>query len=304
MPSLQPRQWTLEELEQLASDSQRVFIEERTTEPLEKYGEDFDEARGYVEDFLELTTDMSLLADNALEVVTHPGYLRALRFLGAPPVSEDDLKTVADTTLSPGRMRSDSDAMVRVVETVLLVLDRRRFAWVSENREPSPAERDAAVLATASLMATESTRTWRRNQAKKGQEGEVADLLISLGFEESSRRRIERFSDGPPPGTFYREIQFGPKKADIIVGLHDGRYMPMECKVSNSSVNSYKRVNKDAVGSANEWRRWGGEGTTVTGAVVAGVFRAQNLLEAQASGLSLFWSHDLTSFKDFVEQAR
>lgn len=302
--SLQPRFWSPDELVRLASDSERVFIEERTTEPLEKYGEDFDEARGFVEDFLELTTDMAYLQENALEVVTNRGYLRALRFLGAPFVSEADLGTVANTTLSAGRMRTDPDAMARVIDTVLLVLDRRRFAWVSENREPTDAEREAAILATAALMATESTRTWRRHQQKKGQEGEVAELLESLGFEEAKRKRVDKFADGPKPGTFYRETHFGPKRADIIVGLHDGRYLPMECKVTNSPVNSFKRVNKDAVGSANDWRVYFGAGTTVTGVVISGVFRAQNLVEAQDTGLSLFWSHDLTSLSEFVENAR
>lgn len=301
---LQPPVWNLEELEQLTADALRVFIEERTTEPLEKYGEDFDTARGFVEDFLELTMDMSMLSENALEVVTHPGYLRALRFLGAPPVSEDDLKTVAATTLSPGRLRADPDAMVRVVETVLLVLDRRRFAWVSENREPTPGERDAAVLATASLMATESTRTWRRNQAKKGQEDEVADLLLSLNFTEVERRTVTSHANAPRPGTFCREALFGTKKADVIAGLHDGRYMPIECKVSNSSVNSYKRVNHEAAGKATIWLREFGENSTVPSAVLAGVFRPQNLLDAQQVGLRLLWSHDLTSLSEFVENAR
>jgi hypothetical protein len=42
----------------------------------------------------------------------------------------------------------------RVIETVLIGLDRRRFPWVVEGRGPEASEREAAALASAALMAT------------------------------------------------------------------------------------------------------------------------------------------------------
>ena len=53
-----------------------------------------------------------------------------------------------------------------MVETVLAGLDRRRFPWVGEGRDPHEDEKSAAALATASLMATERVRTLRRNEAR------------------------------------------------------------------------------------------------------------------------------------------
>ena len=42
----------------------------------------------------------------------------------------------------------------------------------------------------------------------------------------------------------------------------------------------------------------------VPAAVLSGVFKVQNLLEAQQSGLSLFWSHDLEQLQDFIRLTR
>ena len=39
-------------------------------------------------------------------------------------------------------------------------------------------------------------------------------------------------------------------KAGTVVRLRDRRVMPIECKVSNSEVNSFKRVNHEAAGKA------------------------------------------------------
>ena len=57
---------------------------------------------------------------------------------------------------------------------------------------------------------------------------------------------------------------FGGRKADFVVCLYDGRKMPLECKVSNSSTNSVKRLNNDAAVKAVRWIQ--GFGTAQTGA--------------------------------------
>jgi len=37
------------------------------------------------------------------------------------------------------------------------------------------------------------------------------------------------------------------------VRLPDRRYMAIECKVSNSAVSSFKRLNHEALGKARRW---------------------------------------------------
>jgi hypothetical protein len=93
-------------------------------------------------------------------------------------------------------------------------------------------------------------------------------------------------------------------KADIPVRLFDGRLMPIECKVSNSEVNSVKRINNDAAAKAVGWRRRLGEDQVVPVAMLSGVFKVANLLQAQGAGLTLFWAHRLDQLQAFIEATR
>lgn len=72
--------------------------------------------------------------------------------------------------------------------------------------------------------------------------------LLESGFLEvdSAGRDMRMLSGAPRSGQFCREALLGERKADLVVGLWDGRIRPIECKVSNSSTNSVKRLNNDA----------------------------------------------------------
>ena len=80
--------------------------------------------------------------------------------------------------------------------------------------------------------------------------------------------------------------------------------MALECKVSNSATNSVKRLNNDAAAKAESWRRDFGERQVVPVAVLSGVYKTHNLMEAQDRGLSIFWAHDLDELLKWVEQTR
>lgn len=302
---LAPPRWSAEALEHDVAAAVESFRLERESEPLGQYPAHVDECLGTMEELIELTVDLSQLRERAVEVATTPHLLEALRFVAGPFISIDDLRVIARTTLAPTRLRSDPDAAERVVESVLAGIDRRRFAWVVEGREPSEAERQAAVLASATLMATERTRTLRRNVAKVDQEGAVAEALVATGFARVDRpRAIRTLEDAPAPGEFCTEVDFGGRKADLVVGLWDRRRMPVECKVSNSMTNSFKRVNNDAAVKAVGWLRAFGEDQVVPAAVLSGVFKPTSLESAQARGLTLFWAHRLDDLVDWVGRTR
>ena len=80
--------------------------------------------------------------------------------------------------------------------------------------------------------------------------------------------------------------------------------MPIECKVSNSATNSVKRLNNDAAAKAAAWILHFGRGQTVPCAVVSGVFKTNNLRQAQDAELTIFWSHDLEPLRDFILSTR
>ncbi|HEX7377136.1 MAG TPA: XamI family restriction endonuclease [Pirellulales bacterium] len=234
--------------------------------------------------------------------MTDKELLHAFRYLAGPPISIDDLKTVAEAaSLSPTQLNAKPEVVARVVEVVLMGLDRRRFPWIKEGREPSEAERQAAVLASTAMMAAQRVGTKRRGEGKKTQEARVAAELLSHGLTQVPPRTVLTFVDAPKPGEFCGESLLGNRKADFLVRLWDNRLMPIECKVSNSATNSVKRLNNDAAAKAEAWRKDFGETQVVPAAVLGGVYKLHNLVDAQKRGLALFWSHDLKPLIDFID---
>ena len=97
---------------------------------------------------------------------------------------------------------------------------------------------------------------------------------------------------------------FGGRKADIVIRLWDRRVMPTECKVSNSSTNSVKRLNNDAAVKAGKWLDEFGTAQTVPTAVLSGVYKRHNLEQAQDRDLTIFWALNLDTMVSFIESTR
>lgn len=304
MSQAMPPRWTAEELEEQRLIAIARFREERMQEPLEAYLEAFEAYRSAVEELLETTVDLSQLTDQAVEVLTDPELLTAVRYLAAPPISEDDLKVLADASLAPSKLKNDAEMARRVIDTVLLGLDRNRFPWVAEDREPTETEREAAAMASAALLASSRVMTNRRMEQKEAQEQAVADRLKTAGFKQAPPRTINTLDDAPGKGEFCGESLFGSRKADLVVRLWDGRATPTECKVSNSYLNSVKRLNNDAAVKAGIWLDEFGTQQTVPAAVLSGVYKRHNLEQAQERGLTLWWAHDLDTMVEFIESTR
>jgi hypothetical protein len=68
-------------------------------------------------------------------------------------------------------------------------------------------------------------------------------------------REIPMLTAAPSPGEFCGETRLAGTRADVVARLRDGRVMAIECKVSNSAVNSYKRLIHDTGGKAATWYR-------------------------------------------------
>lgn len=217
------------------------------------------------------SVDLTEIDHRATDVLTNPNLLEAFRYFAGPPLSADDLKTLSEGVLSPARLRKDR----RIVE-----------------------------LASAALMATRSVGTARRQEGKEAQELLVADALSGAGMKRVDSRLIPTLNLAPSAGEFCRESVLGSRKADIVVRLWDHRLMPIECKVSNSALNSIKRVNNDAAVKAETWTKDFGTRNIVPAAVIGGVYKLRHLSDAQQRGLTLFWGHDLLALVSWIEQAR
>ncbi len=303
----EPKRWTQAELTDDARVSRALFRRQRLDEPLALYSEFFNH---FVPIFRRIIDRLPSLAEEPLdsetmsELVGNEDVCTAFRYLAAPPVSEDDLKTLAETTLSAAALRNDIVEARRVRDTVLHIIDPHRFPWLRKDRNPTSHERDRAVIASAALVATRKVETSRRLGAKKGQEEEVKDKLREIGFTEVSSRSIRTLDSAPAAGEFCGESKLGDTRADLVIRLHDRRTMPVECKVSNSAVNSYKRINHEAAGKARTWLAGFGNRQIVPSAVISGVFNPVNLETAQTEGLAIIWGHRLSDLADFIESTR
>ena len=157
------------------------------------------------------------------------------------------------------------------------------------------------MLASSVLLAAQRIATDRRNDGKDLQEAKVRDYLRSIGFVEVTAATINTIVKGPQHLQFCAECQLGERKADVVVRLHDTRLMAIECKVSNSSTNSVKRLNNDAAVKSEYWLEKFGTAQVVPVAVLAGVFKVLNLQQAQSRGLALYWSHELERLGEFIQ---
>ncbi len=306
MVQVPPPQWDEEQLGLHAAEAIQKFREARMHEPLEQYLEQFDNFRSALEELIEATVDLTLLRDQAAEQLARADMLTSVRYIAGPPISADDLKELAGAgvSLAPTRLRLDPEMAKLIIDTIFLGLDRVRFPWIGEEREPTEAERERAIVATAAMIATQKVQTARRNEAKDEQEEAVAEALTRNGFTQVPTRVIQNVSHFPGVGEFCRESDFGGRKADLIVRIWDGRVLPIECKVSNSSTNSVKRLNNDAAAKAEVWLKAFGTATVIPAAVLSGVFKLRNLESAQARGLTLFWAHRLDAMTHFIDSTR
>lgn len=302
---INPPTWTKNDLTTDLARAIDRFRRERLEEPLEAYLGIFDVYQGVFEELLESTTDLTRLTAEAVDVLSSEHLMEAFRYLAGPPISLDDLKTVAEaTSFAKKRLQMDSDLAKRTVELVMMALDRRRFPWLSEGREPTEAEKTAAVVASAALIATQRAGTIRRREGKQNQERALEDALLRANFQKTPTRPVRTLDEAPAHGQFCGESLLGDRKADFIIRLWDRRIMAVECKVSNSAINSVKRLNNDAAAKAEAWRRDFGERQVVPAALLSGVYKIHNLLNAQQRGLTIFWAHDLDELIKWIEKTR
>lgn len=301
-----PKIFTPQELLELRLEAIKNFRAERLEEPLELYLDAFDDYLEVTEEFLEATVDLTQLEERAVEIVTNKALLKTLRYIAAPPISDDDLKILAEVkSLAPGVLKKNPGAIRDIVRTVMVAIDRKRFTWdFTKGAEPNEQERSAAVLATAALLASAHVATKRRHSQQHGQEDKVRQALLGIGYKEVKRRKIEAITDAPGAGEFCPESEVVSRKGDFVIRLWDGRVLILECKSSNSELNSLKRLDNDTVAKARLWRERLGQSHIIAAAMVAGVYKLERLSAVQSDDLYLFWSHRMDGFIDFVQSTK
>lgn len=301
-----PRRWTLAELAHDAALSSSAFRSDRLGNS-DAWVTQYEAAHEKFSLLFEKLGDLGsgVLTDAQLADAYDARLGEALRYLAGPPVSDDDLRVIADVeSLAPAVLKKRPQELRKVYEVIERIIDPFRFPWVAAGLSPTAQQRQTALTASAVLLATQRLATERRHDGKEGQETRVKDHLRDVGFAEVPAAAINTLVRGPQAMQFCAECQLGDRKADVVVRLHDTRLMAIECKVSNSATNSVKRLNNDAAVKANYWLEQFGIAQVVPAAMLSGVFKVLNLEQAQSRGLALFWSHDLLKLSEFIESTR
>lgn len=269
------------------------------------YDEHFETARRRIEHVLE-RTDCLLDLETGMGELLGSGYLDVLRYMCRPTVSSDDFANVSDIgSVAPSKLRMP-EAARKAAAFFSRNLNGSLFPWVERGALPDEADLLAACRAVAALVADQKTKTSMRIAPSRSQEEAVRSALVDhAGFARVPSHDIATLADVPAAGeVFAREASVGGVKADVVLGLHDGRFMALECKVSNSGINSYKRLNHEVTDKVEKWYGMFGRNGIVGGCVLQGVYELENLMSAQEAGVGIFWSHDLDALVRFVERTR
>jgi hypothetical protein len=299
---LSPPLWDDQTLEQRRTQSIADFITERSAEGSVRYRQAFAKNLDSVKQLFTLTGDLLELTTGAA-LASQPALTRVARYLGGPPVSADDLDTLADAKIAT-RRRLEPELAKKAATVIDTALDAERFPWLFESprRSPSPGERETATRWTAGLQTAQEIQTARRGESARRQEEAVRQLLVSHGFISVAARRIDAV-DEIARGEFCREAIVAEAKCDIPVRLRDGRLLLIECKVSNSATNSVKRLNRECGSKSASWRTTFGL-QAIPAAVLAGVFKLRNLQDAQSrQHITVFWESDLAALGGFLDAA-
>lgn len=305
IPNVQrtPTIWSDEELAEQAQQSIEAFVDRRLKEPRDRYRDHLvQRQRAFFRLFRMLAVVDPANPDPKIvrEILLDSELLDALRYVAGPPVSEDDLNvlvTRSTARITKKRIKTEDSLAKVILHLICNMADPIRFPWIDDRRIPAAHELKHAIRATTTLHATQTLQTERCGYGRTI-EKVLNDRLTELRYQKvkgPNKNKITSPSHWPRAQTFYGECTVYGRKADILIGLADGRIVAVEAKNSSSALNSTKRVLNDTAAKAKHWNTKAGE-EIVPVALLSGVFSLANLKAAQASGLYLVWTHELDSF--------
>jgi hypothetical protein len=303
--------WTSAELDKKRLEARKLFKDSWNATALRS---DYDAMK---KTCLAEVEGLMLASDNLLALTANPDFfdqgtkkaMKVLvdpaRFITIPQLSEDNLDVIGE-----GK---------KLAEVIVEFINPYRFPWVATSRKPSAGEVAAACEATAELMAIQRVATAKRNAESQRQETDVKKALLAVGLTFVDREEIKKRSKTAASfdtkkgiqnhnvrdllglGEFTNEFKVAGDRCDVPVLLPSGFFLPLECKVSGSSANSYKRLVRETVGKRRAWREEFGS-HPYTGAVLAGVIALSTLETAQTQDMLIFWQHELDALGEFVTQ--
>jgi len=288
-----------EQLDKHRQISEKEFIKQRNSKK-QDYLDVYEEKEQRFRDFMDRTDNVRTLSGDLF--VRDPETTTPARHVTGPPVSQDDLNTFVGANITK-RKNVPRDAADEGAAIIKDLIDPERFPWIPEERSPTTEERERAIISTTTLWAVKRTQTNRRNDPSQEQEAKILDALTDAGWTEKSVKKIQTVDqiENLPTGCVAHQVQVCNSESDIAVRLRDGRLLAIEAKVSNSTVNSIKRLIHEAGDKASSWRNEFGE-QVIPAVVLSGVYGLKHLKEAQNErDMVIFWGHDMERLVKFAD---
>ena len=321
-----PRKWTEEELVEEAQIALHEFVDRRLAEPAGTYATHFKARRkALVRLFRKLSdvNNQNPSVDLVREVIADEEMFAALRYVAGPPVSEDDLGVLVTRSVNgiAQKALAEDDALpVAVLKLICKMSDPFRFPWIPAGRPPTTREIREAIAMTSALHASQALQTERRGYGR-AIEQRLVTRLEALGYVKVTGGRSKAKPKAgepvlppyPPKGKvtqpshhpvfpyFYGECIVYGRKVDLFIALKSGVMIALEAKDSSSALNSTKRLLNDTAAKAKRYEDAAGK-NVISVALLSGVFKIADLDQAQESGLSLVWAHDLDEFVAWIGQ--
>jgi hypothetical protein len=235
------------------------------------------------------------------------GHSLALRHLLAPPISQDQFKLICPHWTKNSENTGSRLSKVRAdaVEAVFLQrLSQRMAPWLRNNRSPSLEELASTIGAIAPLIASQKVATARRQRLSAIQELAVVEILTARHWTQVQSGLVTT-SGGLPAQHFMHKARFasGPnenQEVDIACGLGGTVVLAMECKVTNDTTNSVKRIN-DVLKKASAWKRhWGS--FVRPAALLQGVIKPVDVHRLLDADVEVFWAHHLERFASWIDE--
>lgn len=303
-----PRTWAANELTEQAKIALNEFVDRRLAESRTVYTEHFVHHRSTLLKLFKALAKIDPEKPNIVAVrriLLDDKLFSALRYVGGPPISEDDLGVLVTRDIrgfNKTDIKANDKLPAEVLELICRMADRYRFPWLSVNRSPSQKQIRESIQATASLVATQSLQTERRKYGKEI-ERRLERRLVALGFNKVATPNKGKLSapiDYPRYPDFYGECTVHGRKVDLFIALPTARMVALEAKDSSSALNSVKRLTNDTAAKAKHFATEGGK-NIVNVALLSGVFKVESLISAQEAGLHLVWAHEMDGFVNWIK---
>lgn len=264
----------------------------------------YDNAFVLTKGFTEINVD-AILQDSRI--------IKTLRYAIAPTISQmkfgqfvglNSVDKFEKRQLTSGSAYKNlCDTAENIIDFVNVNIDRDRFIWLDNPANRNSTIEEFARKWTCSIAADQNAETAYRNWRKSKQEGSAHTAIEALGYTRSSFRGIIRSPSDIEAGTYTCETRVKGRtiqKADIVCKSRTtNRLVLIEAKAVGVELDATKRI-KECCDKANDWKSAATLGDIHVVSLIAGFFTENNIMNLEASAVTVVWEHNLTKLGDIL----